>query len=110
MTIKYASVNMTVNTPLSWVQIDTVSPKPPWQRFMDLNVDMIKWIVGNPIVKWGVGSAIWDWLQAFLPSLSRRRQPAEARASLTHAILLSRNGPGGFSIKSRTYRARFFPL
>ena len=40
--------------------------KPPWQRFMDVNVDVIKWIVGNPIVRWIAGSAIWDWLHAFL--------------------------------------------
>lgn len=49
-----------------------IDTKPPWQRFMDLNMKAIKWIVGNRIVQWAVGNAIWDIF------FSRKRQPAKA--------------------------------
>ena len=73
MVIKYADANMTVNTPLSWVQIDTVGPKPPLQRFMDLNVNAVKWFVGK--IPWFAGNLIWEigkWLFGF------RRQPTRS--------------------------------
>ena len=40
--------------------------KPPRPPFIDRNLKAFKWIVGNPIVRWIAGSAIWDWLHAFL--------------------------------------------
>ena len=49
-----------------------IDTKPPWQRFMDLNRKAIKWIVGNRIVQWAMGNAIWDIF------FSRKRQPAAA--------------------------------
>ena len=57
------------------VVMDKLFSKPPWQRFMDLNVDMMKWLAGNRIVRGFVGKLIWEigkWLLGF------RRHPAEA--------------------------------
>ena len=55
----------------------TVSPKPlakpPWyERVKNRNLDAIMWLWGNSIVRWVVGSSIWDTL------FRRRRQPAAA--------------------------------
>ena len=55
--------------------MDKPFSKPPWQRFMYLNVDMMKWLAGNRIV-WGfVEKLIWEIGKRLL---GFRRQPAEA--------------------------------
>ena len=57
------------------VRVTKIAPdppvKPPWQQFMDLNVDVVQGIVGNPVVRWIVGSAIWDVL------FSRKHESAQ---------------------------------
>ena len=76
--LKYAEARATFRSGAARfsARIDTVGPeppeKPPWQQFMDLNWNALKWLAGSPIVRWAAGSAIWDTL------FSRRRQPAEA--------------------------------
>ena len=71
--IRYQT-DLQVGEPTGWANPNTAKPpkppkKPSWQRFMDLNWDVLEWLAGNPIVQWVVGSSIWTWL------FSRRCQP-----------------------------------
>ena len=53
MVIKYADANMTVNTPLSWVQIDTVGPKPPFAAVHGFERERDKVVCGKNSVVCG---------------------------------------------------------
>ena len=71
-TIQYADVNMTVDTPLAFVV------KPPWRRFMDLNVDMMKLLFKGLGRLGRFGSAIGGLKTLWDTFFGRQRQPAGA--------------------------------